>query len=105
MTSVLVHIIWHCQTSTILSDPAEHLEKGSNSVHAVEKVQRDGKIENRDPYAEAECLLFQPIVVLWPAAEGGEDPQLKERNKLHFVKTTSVISASDKETDRTKQIL
>lgn len=81
MTSVLVHVIWHCQTCTILSDPAEHLEERSNSVHAVEKVQRDSKIENCGPYAEAVGLLFQPIVVLWPAAKGRQDPQLEERKK------------------------
>lgn len=83
VTSVLVHVIWHCQSSAILSDPAEHLEEGGNWVHAVEKVQRNGEIENCGPYAEAKCLLFQPVVVLWPAAKGRKDPQLKERKKLN----------------------
>lgn len=48
-------------------------------MHTVEKVQRNSKIENCGPYAEAECLLFQPVVVLRPTAEGGEDPQLKKK--------------------------
>lgn len=55
-------------------------------MHAVEKVQRDGKIENCCPCAEAESLLFQPIVVLWPAAKGGEDPQLSEREKINLTR-------------------
>lgn len=46
-------------------------------MHAVEKVQRNGEIENCGPYTEAERLLFQTVVVLWPAAKGGKDPQLK----------------------------
>lgn len=83
VTSVPVRVIWHCQSSAILSDPAEHLEEGGNWVHAVEKVQRNGEIENCGPYAEAKCLLFQPVVVLWPAAKGRKDPQLKEGKKLN----------------------
>jgi len=65
------------------SDAAEHLEQRGHRVHAVEKVQRNGKIENCGPYAEAKCLLFQAVVVLRAAAEGREDPQLKERKKLN----------------------
>lgn len=53
-------------------------------MHAVEKVQRNGEIENCGPYAEAKSLLFQPVVVLWPAAKGRKDPQLKERKKNYL---------------------
>ena len=56
------------------SSPAEHLEEGSHWVHAVEKVHGNGKIENCGPYAEAEGLLLQSVVVLWSAAKGGKDP-------------------------------
>ncbi len=70
MTSIPVHVIWHCQSFAILLDPAENLEEGGNRVHAIEKVQGDGEIENCGPYAEAKCLLFQAVVVLWPAAKG-----------------------------------
>jgi hypothetical protein len=48
-------------------------------VHAVEKVHGYGEIENCGPYTEAEGLLLQSVVVLWPAAKGGKDPQLRER--------------------------
>lgn len=63
--------------SAVLSNLAEHVEQGKDGVHAVEKVQRDGEVEHRGPCAEAEHLLFQAVVVLRPAAEGGKDPQLK----------------------------
>ena len=52
-------------------------------MHAVEKVQRNSEIENCGPYAEAKRLLFQPVVVLWPAAKGRKDPQLKERQNFN----------------------
>lgn len=48
-------------------------------MHAVEKVQRYGEIENCRPYAEAKRLLLQPIVILWPAAKGWKDPQLEKQ--------------------------
>lgn len=52
-------------------------------MHAVEKAQRNGEIENCGPYAEAEYVLFYPVVVLWSAAKGGKDPQLQERSKIN----------------------
>lgn len=52
-------------------------------MHAIEKVQGNGEIENCGPYAEAKCLLFQAVVVLWPAAKGRKDPQLKERKRFN----------------------
>lgn len=57
-------------------------------MHAVEEGERNGKIENSGPPAEAERLLFQAVVVLRPAAEGGEDPQLKGE-KVWFLKTNT----------------
>lgn len=57
-------------------------------MDAVEKVQRDGEIENCGPHAEAKCLLFQSVVVLWPAAKGWKDPQLQERKKKKWSKFT-----------------
>ena len=78
-TSVPVRVATEgCQVSSLLfwSDPAEHLKEGGHGMHVVEEVHGNGEVENSDPYAEAERLLLQAVVVLWPAAEGGEDPQL-----------------------------
>jgi len=60
-------------------------------VHAVEKVQRNGKIENCGPCGEAKCLLFQPIVILWPATKGRKDPQLKKRKKCNLLNQNILI--------------
>lgn len=79
---------WHCQSSAILSDSGEHLEEGGNCMHAVEKVQRDGKIENCAPYAETVCLLFQSVVILWPAAKGRKNPQLKWKKERALIRYT-----------------
>lgn len=85
LTSVPVHVIWQCHSFASPSDSAKHLNKGSNWVHAVEKVQRNGKTENCAPRSEAKCLLFQAVVVLRSAAEGQEDPQLEGRKKCYLL--------------------
>lgn len=77
MTCVPVHVYVIDQPSEVLSNLAENFEQGKDCMHAVEKVQRNGKIENCGPYTEAERLLFQTVVVLWSAAKGRKDPQLK----------------------------
>lgn len=82
VTRVPVHVSVTYQPSVVPSNLAEHIEQGEDCMHAVEKVQRNGKIENCGPYTEAERLLFQTVVVLWSAAEGGKDPQLKRDKQV-----------------------
>lgn len=82
MTCVSVHVCVTDRPSAVLSNLAEHLEEGRDCMHAVEEVQRNGEIENCGPYSEAERLLLQTVVVLWSAAKGGKDPQLKKTNRL-----------------------
>lgn len=82
VTGVPVHVYVTDQPSVVLSNLAEHIEQGKDCMHAVEKVQRNGEIENCGPYTEAERLLFQTVVVLWSAAKGGKEPQLKRDKQV-----------------------
>lgn len=53
-------------------------------MHAVEEVHGDGHVQHRGPDAVAERLLLQTVVILRPAAEGRENPQLDaERTTKH----------------------
>lgn len=62
------------------SNSAKHLKEGGDGVHAIEKVQGNGKIQNGGPRREAVNVLLQPVVILRSAAERREEPQLKDRN-------------------------
>lgn len=90
MTCVSVHVCVTDQPSAVLSNLAEHLKQGRDGMHAVEKVQRNGKIENCGPYAEAKRLLLQTVVVLWSTAKGRKDPQLKKTNRLFIGKLVKI---------------
>lgn len=84
MTRVPVCVCVTDQPSAVLSNLAVHIEQGKDCMHVVEKVQGNGEIENCGPYTESKRLLFQTVVVLWSAAKGGKDPELKRDKRLHF---------------------
>lgn len=51
-------------------------------MHSVENGEGHGQVDHDDPGLEAKDDFLQAVVVLGPAAEGGRDPQLQEKETV-----------------------
>lgn len=51
-------------------------------MHSVENGEGHGQVDHDDPGLEAKDDFLQAVVVLGPAAEGGRDPQLQEKETI-----------------------